>query len=175
MTVPRGSEVASDPIALPIRAGQNLAISIYAPASTGTATIAGSLNHTNYMSGVGDATAATGGRQLPGQRSRPGYWIGGIDVTPRDRDAGAVVALGDSITAGFDSTENANVDAQTVHVKVVNEPSARKSGSRASCYGIPKRYSYRPSRAVGPATYSAERSASISRRSLVASRESWLR
>ena len=108
VTVPRGSEVASDPVALPIRDGQNLAISIYAPASTGAATIAGSLNHTNYVSGVGDATAATGAVRFP-VTIPAWYWLGGIDVTPRERGSGAVVALGDSITAGFDSTENANV------------------------------------------------------------------
>jgi hypothetical protein len=37
----------------------NLAIRLYAPASTGTATIAGSLDHTNYISRPGDAAAAT--------------------------------------------------------------------------------------------------------------------
>jgi lysophospholipase L1-like esterase len=45
---------------------------------------------------------------FPG-KSSVWYWIDGVDVAPRDPDAGAVVALGDSITAGFDSTENANV------------------------------------------------------------------
>jgi lysophospholipase L1-like esterase len=108
VAVPPGTEVASDPVKLSVRAGQNLAISIYAPARTGTATIAGSLNHTNYISGHGDATAATTAASFP-VTSPAWYWIGGIDVVPRDRDAGAVVALGDSITAGFDSTENANL------------------------------------------------------------------
>ena len=101
VTVAPGSQVASDPIALPVRAGQNLAISIYAPALTGTATIAGSLDHTNYISGVGDATAATRAVSFP-VTTPTWYWIDGIDVTPRHPDAGAVVALGDSITAGFD-------------------------------------------------------------------------
>jgi mannan endo-1,4-beta-mannosidase len=109
VTVPAESEVASDPVKLPVRAGQNLAISIYAPASTGTVTGAGSLNHTNYISGPGDATAATTAAAFPVQ-SPAWYWIDGVDVAPRDSDAGAIVALGDSITAGFDSTENANVD-----------------------------------------------------------------
>jgi len=108
VTVAPGSEVASDPVTLAVRAGQNLAISIYAPVSTGTATIAGS-NHTNYISGAGDATAATTAASFP--VSTPvWYWIDGVDVASPDPDAGAVVALGDSITAGFDSTENANVD-----------------------------------------------------------------
>ena len=57
----------------------------------------------------GDATAATDGRELPGHELRLV-----LDRRCRRRsrvirDAGAVVALGDSITAGFDSTENANV------------------------------------------------------------------
>ena len=108
VTVPAGHEIASDPVKLAVRAGENLAISLYAPGPTGTATIAGSLNHTNYISGRGDATAATTAAAFPVQ-SPAWYWIDGIDVAPRDADAGAVVALGDSITAGFDSTENANV------------------------------------------------------------------
>jgi lysophospholipase L1-like esterase len=52
-------------------------------------------------------------RRRPGafrSRARSGSWIDGVDVASRDHDAGAVVALGDSVTAGFDSTENANVD-----------------------------------------------------------------
>jgi lysophospholipase L1-like esterase len=109
VTVPAGREVASDPVKLPVRPGQNLAISIYAPESTGTATVAGSLNHTNYLSGPGDATAATTTASFP-VRSPAWYWIDGVDVAPRNPEAGAVVALGDSITAGFDSTENANLD-----------------------------------------------------------------
>jgi len=109
VTVPAGAEVASDPVDLPVRAGQNLAISIYAPAASGTATVAGSLNHTNYISGPGDATAATAAASFPVTTSA-WYWIDGVDVAPRAPGAGAVVALGDSITAGFDSTENANVD-----------------------------------------------------------------
>jgi lysophospholipase L1-like esterase len=108
VTVPAGREVASDPVKLPVRPGQNLAISIYAPGSTGTATVAGSLNHTNYLSGPGDATAATTTASFP-VRSPAWYWIDGVDVAPRNPEAGAVVALGDSITAGFDSTENANI------------------------------------------------------------------
>jgi lysophospholipase L1-like esterase len=109
VTVPAGGVVASDPVKLAVRAGQNLAISIYAPASTGTATLAGSFDHTNYISGSGDATAATSAASFP-VSSPVWYWIAGVDVAPRNPDAGAVVALGDSITAGFDSTENANVD-----------------------------------------------------------------
>ena len=101
---------SSPPIrsSLPVRAAQDLAISIYAPVPTGTATVTGSLNHTNYISGPGDATAATTAVSFP-VKSSVWYWIDGVDVAPRDPDAGAVVALGDSITAGFDSTENANV------------------------------------------------------------------
>jgi lysophospholipase L1-like esterase len=108
VTVPSGQEIASDPVKLAVRAGQNLAISLYAPRATGTATIAGSLNHTNYISGPGDATPATTAAAFPVQ-SPAWYWIDGVDVAPRDSDAGAIVALGDSITAGFNSTENANV------------------------------------------------------------------
>ncbi len=109
VTVAPGAGVASDPVRLPVRAGQDIAISIYAPDPTGTATIAGSFNHTNYVSRPGDATAATTAAGFP-VTSPAWYWIAGIDVAQRDPEAGAVVALGDSITAGFDSTENADLD-----------------------------------------------------------------
>src|ERR1700744_1995326 len=107
VTVPAGGVVASDPVKLPVRAGQDVAISIYAPGSTGTVTIAGRFNHTNYVSGPGDLTAATTATSFP-VTSPAWYWLDGVDVAARDPDAGAVVALGDSITAGFDSTEKAN-------------------------------------------------------------------
>jgi hypothetical protein len=65
VTVSAGHEVASDPVKLPVRAGQNLAISIYAPELTGPVTAAGSLNHTNYISASGDDTAAPTAGSFP--------------------------------------------------------------------------------------------------------------
>jgi lysophospholipase L1-like esterase len=38
------------------------------------------------------------------------YWLDGVDVTPRNPRSGAVVALGDSITAGFASSPDRDAD-----------------------------------------------------------------
>jgi lysophospholipase L1-like esterase len=68
----------------------------------------GSLNHTNYISGPGDAAAAGAG-SYPTVMSN-WYWLGGVDVLSANPHAKAIVALGDSITAGYNSTKNANTD-----------------------------------------------------------------
>ncbi len=107
VTVPAGAERSSDPIALRVHPRQNLAVSIYAPTATGIATITGSLNHTNFVSGRGDVAAARTAASFP-TASPAWYWLDGVDVIPQARGAGAIVALGDSITAGYDSTPNAN-------------------------------------------------------------------
>jgi hypothetical protein len=105
--VPKGSQVVSDPIGMPVRAGQDLAISIYASRPTGTVTGAGSLNHTNYISGPGDATTAPASTAYP-TKTPVWYWLSGVDVRSSQARAGAIVALGDSITAGYASPVDAN-------------------------------------------------------------------
>jgi lysophospholipase L1-like esterase len=106
--VPPGRELTSDAIGLRVRAGQDLQISIYAATPTGQATVAGSLDHTNYLSSPGDASGATDRAAFP-VTSTSWYWLDGVDVIPGRRSAG-IVALGDSITAGYDSTRDANRD-----------------------------------------------------------------
>jgi lysophospholipase L1-like esterase len=107
VTVRKGGQAVSDPVGLSVAAGQNLAVSIYAAQATGTVTGAGSLNHTNFISGPGDATTATASTAYP-TKAPVWYWLGGIDVRSSDPGAGAIVALGDSITAGYASTIDAN-------------------------------------------------------------------
>jgi lysophospholipase L1-like esterase len=107
--VPAGRIVASDPVRFSARPGQNLAVSLYAPRATGTATSTGDIDHTNYVSAPGDATASTSAQSFPAVVPAS-YWIDGVDVVPRNPHSGAIVALGDSITAGFASTPNAGLD-----------------------------------------------------------------
>jgi lysophospholipase L1-like esterase len=104
-----GHETTSDPIDLPVRAGQNLAVSLYSSGATGAASTSGSLFHTNYISRSGDATNATIASAFP-TTTDSWFWLDGIDVLPSSPSAGAIVTLGDSITAGYKSTENANLD-----------------------------------------------------------------
>jgi lysophospholipase L1-like esterase len=107
--VPAGRIVASDPVALPSRPGANLSISLYAPHATGIATNSGEVDHTSYVSLTGDATASTVPIRYPSEVNS-WYWLAGVDVRPRNRRSGAIVALGDSITAGFDSTPDDDRD-----------------------------------------------------------------
>jgi lysophospholipase L1-like esterase len=102
-----GHAIAGDPVALAVRPGANLAVSLFAPRATGTVTTSGDVDHTSYISAPGDATASTSPQSFPA-RASAWYWIDGVDVAPRNRRSGAIVGLGDSITAGFDSTPNAD-------------------------------------------------------------------
>jgi lysophospholipase L1-like esterase len=72
------------------------------------ATVAGSLTHTNYLSAPGDAAAALSASAFPAT-STSWYWLGGVDVLPSHPSTG-IVALGDSITAGYASTRDAELD-----------------------------------------------------------------
>jgi lysophospholipase L1-like esterase len=105
--VPAGRMLASDPVALSVRPGANIAVSVYAPRATGTVTTTGDVDHTSYVSALGDATTSTSPESFPSPVPA-WYWIDGVDVDPRNPRSGAIVALGDSITAGFASTANAD-------------------------------------------------------------------
>ena len=103
-----GHAVLSDPVRLEARAGENVAVSLYTAAPTGRPTTSGSLFHTNYVSATGDMTAAAAASAFPAT-TNSWFWLSRLDVRPT-AGAGAIVALGDSITAGYRSTENANRD-----------------------------------------------------------------
>jgi hypothetical protein len=106
VTVPVGALVVSDPVDLDVRALSELAISLYLPQPT-----AGTTNHvlalqTSYIAaGTGDMTGAV---DLPGAaQTTSSEFVTGVDVTTRG--GAAVVALGDSITDGANSTVDANL------------------------------------------------------------------
>ncbi len=104
-----GRQATSDPVNLSVRAGENLAVSLYSSGSTGDPTTSGSLFHTNYVSGPGDATGRATAGAFPAT-TNSWFWLSGIDVLPSSPNAGAIVALGDSITAGYASTRDAHLD-----------------------------------------------------------------
>jgi mannan endo-1,4-beta-mannosidase len=109
VTLGPGGQATSDPVDLPIHAGQNVAVSLYNSGSTGTPTTSGSLFHTNYVSGPGDAAGTSTAGAFP-TTTDSWFWLSGIDVLSSNPNAGAIVALGDSITAGYASTRDANRD-----------------------------------------------------------------
>ncbi len=106
VTIPAGAEVHSDPVRLAVGAEQNLAVSLFVPASTGPTTWHALAVQTNYVSTPGNHAADTTGHAFTTQLTS-WFWLDGVDVVaaPKDR---AVVTLGDSITDGFGSTVNAN-------------------------------------------------------------------
>jgi lysophospholipase L1-like esterase len=129
--IPAGSYVLSDPIAMPIAAFSDFAISLYLPQQP----IAAPTCHqwalsTNYFA-MGNVTAES---ELHNARPLTSWcFVQGVDVWSGAPDAGSVVAFGDSITDGARSTVDANrrypdvlaarlqANQKTAHLAVVNE------------------------------------------------------
>jgi lysophospholipase L1-like esterase len=101
-----GGEALSDPVPLPVRALQRLAVSVYLPQATGPATQHWDAQQDNFLA-AGNRAAAP---DAAGFGTTISCWMfaDGVDVQPSPRVAGTVVTLGDSITDGFLSTNNAN-------------------------------------------------------------------
>ncbi|MFF2020466.1 SGNH/GDSL hydrolase family protein [Streptomyces sp. NPDC058171] len=100
--LPTGAERFSDPVALPVRAGEKLTVTLYFAAPTGPVTHHGDGLATSYRA-RGDQTRGTAGDPFTGDTSASFYLLAGVDVT-RGRGPGTVVAFGDSITDGYGST-----------------------------------------------------------------------
>jgi lysophospholipase L1-like esterase len=99
----RGQEVVSDPVALPVRAGEELLVSVFLPRATGPVDVHPDAQDTTYLA-RGDHAWDLGGGAF---RARTGSWyvVDGLDVQgPR----GTVVAFGDSITDGDGSLPGGN-------------------------------------------------------------------
>ena len=104
ITVPAGAPVLSDPVDLNVPALGDLAVSLYLPGEVQATTIHGSAFQTNYVSLPGDFTASA---TLPTQRTITSWpFLTEVDVSAPG--AGAIVALGDSITDGAVTTVDAN-------------------------------------------------------------------
>lgn len=123
VTIPVGGLVLSDPVDLDVRAASDLAISVYLPQPTAGATMHLLALQTSYIAaGTGDATVAA---DLPGAATTTSWhFLTGVDVRSR---GGAVVAFGDSITDGANSTTDANLRWPNV---LASRLAARRSTSR---------------------------------------------
>jgi lysophospholipase L1-like esterase len=102
--LPRGTAALSDPVRMAVPALSNLAVSLYLPAATGPATYHQDAQQTNYLA-AGDHAAATGGAAFD---TTVGTWFFLDAVQVLTSAPGAIVAVGDSITDGFNSTVDAN-------------------------------------------------------------------
>lgn len=104
ITIPAGAPVLSDPVDLEVPALSDLAVSLYLPEAVQATTIHGSAFQTNYVSLPGNFTSAP---TFPTQRTITSWpFLTEVDVSAPG--AGAIVALGDSITDGAVTTVDAN-------------------------------------------------------------------
>ncbi|UUU26873.1 SGNH/GDSL hydrolase family protein [Streptomyces sp. DSM 40750] len=105
VTVPAGETVLSDPLPGPLPAATSLVVSLYVAEAGGPATGHGMAMQTSYTT-EGDHAAEESADNWTGTT---GSWFYLDAVTVRTRsDVGAVVALGDSITDGWQSTTDKN-------------------------------------------------------------------
>lgn len=105
LTIPAGREMVSDPVPIPVRAEQNVLVSVYLPQATSSATWHSDAFDVSYLSKPGDHTAdAEDGNYVTATTSW--YYLSGLDVvSPAAR--GTVVAFGDSITDGYNTPTSA--------------------------------------------------------------------
>jgi lysophospholipase L1-like esterase len=105
ITVQPGAPVLSDPVDFEVQPLTTLAISLYITRETGTAVIHPLGNQTAYLSQSGDQSGAKTIADATTVTER--YFLTRIEVNSL-HNAGAIVALGDSITDGRGSTVDAN-------------------------------------------------------------------
>ncbi len=105
VTIAKGDSALSDPVQMKVTALQELAVSLYLPKHTGPATMHGIALQTAYITRTGDATAV---EVFPiGETVKNRFFLTDVEVLS-DADAHAIVIIGDSITDGVGSTEDAN-------------------------------------------------------------------
>ena len=103
-TIPAGAEAWSDPVALPVSAGQDLAVSLYLPGAPTVPTGHPGSRATSYFA----AANRLGAETLTTDRTAPRWLVlAGIEVLAPE--ARAVVVLGDSITDGFGVQPDTNL------------------------------------------------------------------
>jgi len=106
VTIPEGSKALSDEIPLAVDAQQNLAISLYTSKATGPATVHRSAFQTNYVSAAGNFAAEESAQPFS-KTTGSWFFLKEVDVLASKEVAGAIVALGDSITDGSSSRNDA--------------------------------------------------------------------
>jgi lysophospholipase L1-like esterase len=108
-TVPPGAVLVSDPVSLTIPALGDVAIDMYLPGDIGASpsplTTHTGARQTNYISSTG---SHLGSPELPGATTTESWFFLARVEVAAPTSTGAIVALGDSITDGFNSTPNTN-------------------------------------------------------------------
>jgi lysophospholipase L1-like esterase len=105
ITIPQGAEALSDPVRLSVPELTDLAVSIYIPHPTEQTGHADSQETTYSTIGTDQAADST----TAGWTQINSWWfVDSVDVLAKQPVKGTVVAIGDSITDGYQSTVNAN-------------------------------------------------------------------
>ncbi len=130
ITIPPGALIISDPVALKVAPGSNLAVSLFLPDQPVTQlTLHSFADQTNYLASGNVISAPSLDNPTP---FYSWDFLKGIDVTA-DEKAASIVTFGDSITDGAHSTRDANArwpdvlarrlqaDKKTDHLAVLNE------------------------------------------------------
>jgi lysophospholipase L1-like esterase len=108
ISIPPGGTIMSDPVPLRVLAQQDIAISLYTPATSMKPTehTAGVVTSYRTPDGSGDVTASEDAGAF-NQTTTSIWWLKSVEVEAQPAD-GAVVAFGDSITDGTCSTLDAH-------------------------------------------------------------------
>ncbi|GLY85490.1 SGNH/GDSL hydrolase family protein [Actinoallomurus iriomotensis] len=106
VTVPAGAVAFSDPLPGRVPDGSDLEVSLYLQGASGKLTAHNRTMQYTYKSTTGDHAAEESGTSFPTQ-SAVWFWLDAVVVTA-PRTVSTVAALGDSITSGVGSTQNAN-------------------------------------------------------------------
>lgn len=105
LTLAKGADALSDPVALPVGGLEELAVSLYVPGHIATSTLHGSGMQSAYLTESGDATAAPVFASSEVSSSR--FFLTDVEVAAAV-PARVLVATGDSITDGVGSTQDHN-------------------------------------------------------------------
>jgi lysophospholipase L1-like esterase len=105
--IPAGAQVLSDPVPMRVPALADLAVSVYLPDATGPATFHFDGQQVNWVSTAGDHAGDANASAFTTQ-SQSWYFVDDITVQAPAPTLGTVVAFGDSITDGLNSTVGAN-------------------------------------------------------------------
>lgn len=101
-----GATLTSDPVALVAAPGSDLTVSVYLPGPTGPVSFHRNAHATGYVSEPGDHTADPDDTAFTVATPNV-FLLAGVDVAAGPR--AGVAVLGDSITEGVDTPDNANL------------------------------------------------------------------
>lgn len=104
-TMFKGADVLSDPVNMDLPALTELTVTVFFPVATGPTTYHNTAKETSYVYAGDQASNPSGA--APEITRNSFYFLAGVDVVSR-RAEGSVVVLGDSISDGNGSTQNAN-------------------------------------------------------------------